>query len=405
MTSGLHFLLAARQCEIAELEQLATTGDLVSALARFIHELQRERGISNIYLSSHGAQFDRQRLDQAGECDRAQQAVVEQFQRLHTEPGQARNGARLFSRVAIVLHTLEGLPTLRARIARQSLTAGEATAAFVKLITGLFTVVFEAADTATDPQVSRALVAMFHFMQGKEFAGQERALGARVFAAGYVDAAGQQHWRHLIESQHGCFQVFADHADPQVVQADRATRDPVVMTEIERLRSLGCTVRGELDTRLSQDWYHWCTRRIDEMKATEDLLARQLREVAATRIAQARGELRDQRAALDALSARVADSSATPLAFGPHLERSLFTMVQEQARRLQAVSDELDAVRATLTERKVVERAKGLLMAHRQMSEDEAYKALRQMAMNQKRRLLDVAQNVLAMAEVLPQGR
>ncbi|MCB2068245.1 MAG: ANTAR domain-containing protein, partial [Ottowia sp.] len=46
--------------------------------------------------------------------------------------------------------------------------------------------------------------------------------------------------------------------------------------------------------------------------------------------------------------------------------------------------------------------AKGLLMAHRQLSEDEAHKALRQMAMNQNRRLIEVADAVLAMAEVLP---
>jgi AmiR/NasT family two-component response regulator len=49
-----------------------------------------------------------------------------------------------------------------------------------------------------------------------------------------------------------------------------------------------------------------------------------------------------------------------------------------------------------------VERAKGLLMAHQDMSEDDAYKALRQMAMNQNRRLVDVANAVLSLAEVLP---
>ena len=77
-------------------------------------------------------------------------------------------------------------------------------------------------------------------------------------------------------------------------------------------------------------------------------------------------------------------------------------MVQEQSRRLQEMSDELDAVRTSLNERKVVERAKGLLMAHRQMTEDDAYKALRQMAMNQNRRIVDVAEAVLSLAEVLP---
>jgi AmiR/NasT family two-component response regulator len=41
-------------------------------------------------------------------------------------------------------------------------------------------------------------------------------------------------------------------------------------------------------------------------------------------------------------------------------------------------------------------------MAHRSLTEDEAYRSLRQMAMNQKRRLADVAQMVLSMADVLP---
>ena len=88
--------------------------------------------------------------------------------------------------------------------------------------------------------------------------------------------------------------------------------------------------------------------------------------------------------------------------YGPHLERTLPALLQEQALRLQAISDELDAVRTSLNERKVVERAKGLLMAHRQMSEVDAYHALRQMAMNQNRRIADVAEAVLSLADVLP---
>jgi AmiR/NasT family two-component response regulator len=77
-------------------------------------------------------------------------------------------------------------------------------------------------------------------------------------------------------------------------------------------------------------------------------------------------------------------------------------MVQEQSHRLQAMSDELETVRASLNERKIVERAKGLLMAHRRLSEEEAHKMLRQTAMNQKRRLVDVAESMLAMADYLP---
>ena len=57
--------------------------------------------------------------------------------------------------------------------------------------------------------------------------------------------------------------------------------------------------------------------------------------------------------------------------------------------------------RMPLNERKIIERAKGLLMATRKLSEADAHKMLRQTAMNQNRRLLDVAQSVLALSDYL----
>lgn len=407
MKSGSTFLLAARQCEIAELEELARTGELVGAIGRFVHALQRERGLSNVFLGSQGRRFADQRRQQLAECLDAERQVRALFERLDTDSSQARNGARLFSRVAVVLHGLDGLPALRDRVAAQDVSAREATAAFGKLVAGLLAVVFEAADSASDPEVSRALVALFNFMQGKEFAGQERALGASLFAAGAIDLAGQQQWRHLIDSQQGCFQVFADFSDPEVLRADQASRDPVVLAEVERLRRIGCAGRpGTLDSNLSPDWYEWATRRIDAMRQVEESLSANLRHLCESRVAQARSELRDQRALLEALAREAPYPGADGKApMGPQLERSVLALVQEQSRRLQAMGDELDAVRASLNERKLVERAKGLLMAHRHMSEDEAYKALRQMAMNQNRRLVDVAEAVLSLADVLPGGR
>lgn len=61
----------------------------------------------------------------------------------------------------------------------------------------------------------------------------------------------------------------------------------------------------------------------------------------------------------------------------------------------QALRAELDATRLKLAERKTVERAKGLLMKERGMSEDEAYKRLRNMAMERGIKLLEAAQRVI----------
>ncbi|MDO6805399.1 nitrate- and nitrite sensing domain-containing protein, partial [Wenyingzhuangia sp. 1_MG-2023] len=58
------FLLAAKRAEISALKQLLVSSGLVTWVTDLIHELQRERGLSNIYLVSHGQRFARQRLDE-----------------------------------------------------------------------------------------------------------------------------------------------------------------------------------------------------------------------------------------------------------------------------------------------------------------------------------------------------
>lgn len=67
----------------------------------------------------------------------------------------------------------------------------------------------------------------------------------------------------------------------------------------------------------------------------------------------------------------------------------------------QALRAELQQAKASLAERKVIERAKGILMRQRRCSEDEAYRALRRSAMERNRRLAEVAQSVIDAAELL----
>jgi response regulator NasT len=68
---------------------------------------------------------------------------------------------------------------------------------------------------------------------------------------------------------------------------------------------------------------------------------------------------------------------------------------------LAGLRTELNTAQQRLAERKFVERAKGLLMKARGLSEDEAYHTLRRMAMERNRRLGDVAKSVLEMADLL----
>ena len=67
----------------------------------------------------------------------------------------------------------------------------------------------------------------------------------------------------------------------------------------------------------------------------------------------------------------------------------------------QKLKVELAEANQKLSDRKLIERAKGLLMKQRGLDEDQAFQALRRAAMDRKQRLADVAQQLIDAAELL----
>jgi response regulator NasT len=62
---------------------------------------------------------------------------------------------------------------------------------------------------------------------------------------------------------------------------------------------------------------------------------------------------------------------------------------------------ELQQAKSALEERKIIDQAKAILMKQRRVSEEEAYAALRRAAMNQNRKIADLARSVVTAATLL----
>ncbi len=81
--------------------------------------------------------------------------------------------------------------------------------------------------------------------------------------------------------------------------------------------------------------------------------------------------------------------------------RPVLDMTISRFNAFDRLTKELEQARSELAERKVIERAKGILMKSRGISEEEAFALLRRTAMNEKKKLAEIAQSVVTAAQLL----
>ena len=81
--------------------------------------------------------------------------------------------------------------------------------------------------------------------------------------------------------------------------------------------------------------------------------------------------------------------------------KPILDMAVSRFNAFSRLQRELAQAKSALEERKIVERAKGILMKMRGLSEEQAFALLRQTAMNEKKKMADIAQSVVTAARLL----
>jgi two-component system, response regulator / RNA-binding antiterminator len=84
--------------------------------------------------------------------------------------------------------------------------------------------------------------------------------------------------------------------------------------------------------------------------------------------------------------------------------KPILDMAISRFNAFSRMARELEEARSELENRKIIDRAKGILMKSRGFSEEAAYALLRKTAMNQNRRIADIAQSVVTAAGLLGPG-
>jgi len=436
-TLAVRFLRSAHLRRARDLKLLSILSDLVKGISELIHALQKERGASSIYLGSNGAHFADRLVARVAESRSLEARVRDHLEHMDEKLDPMSCSARFYTRVAFAFRALDSLPGTREQVAALAPAPQDAVKAFTDVIALLLAVGFEAADTAADAETSRSLIALVNFAQGKEYAGQERATAGAALSRGHFDAVDRRHLRHLEAAQERAFKVFCEFADPRHRTLFLELSSSPETVEFKQLRARafeqgpsgeppGATaelpaVSVESPAVSADAWYEVTTRRIDAMRGIEDCIAADLGQLCAVKLADAKAgakrvdaidrEVLDLTAPFAMLvTDREAADSTAGMAGGvelygmedglPKPMRSILDVVEAQSRRIDDINSQLESARVALTERKTIERAKGILMRSRRLSEKDAYTLLRQTAMSQNKRIFDVAEAIISMADI-----
>ena len=412
---AMDFLIASKRSEIQSLVYFLDMGQLVILLSDLIHVLQRERGASNLFLGASGHRPTDELSDYTHETDLQLDQLNQMLKRIYPEITAYAGNGRLLNRIASALNSIHNMLQFRSQVRSMSVTPPLSTQVYSDVISSLLAIVFETADAAVDPTIARVLVALFNLMHGKELMGQERALGAASFTAGRFSPDQLSRLQYLHDGQQRCFELFLEFADPASTVLWQQYQAESYMQEIEGLRRVaqGESCDAILDHH-GDDWFRLLTQHIDNLKTVELGLQSHLQRLCEQRVSEARQALTQQQYLLSTLPAHSDDSYLVllssaqhpmpttlledyshPDGLGPKLGRSLFELVQNQAHSLQQMTDELAAARRAIEEKKLQDKAKVLLMKSKRISEDQAYKLLRQMAMDQGKRLTEIAQTIV----------
>ncbi|WP_133471361.1 nitrate regulatory protein [Paraglaciecola marina] len=420
------FLLATKRSEIEALHQLASNCQVITFVCELIHQLQRERGISNIFLISKSTRFCEQRRNQIEASINAEEMLRSQLKAKYLQVSDSASNMRLFNLIALALQDMDHVPSLRRKIENQLLTAAQSTRAYCRVISALLAVVFEASDVASDPKITQQLVALFNFIQGKEFAGQERAWGVVGFSQSTFDKRLCERIKQLEVSQQDSFKTFFEFAlesDSQQWQslesADSVEPLSQMRTMIQQLAN-GTPIAAEI----SEVWYELTTARIDKMHTVEEQLSAGLLNQTKSQVAKVEDDLLNHRKRVNTAANKISDMDywlSTQLTSNEDAKntlqqydiknhtqtdqltgnRAFYDLIKEQSDHIKRMELELDTAKQAFVEHKKIDRAKLLIMQEMNFDEAEAHRVIQRRAMDEQTSLMAISETIIKTAAAL----
>jgi methyl-accepting chemotaxis protein len=267
-----------------EARSVANQAEKLDALARYapfvsgvIHELQKERGASAGYIGSGGGSERKQAMEgQRKTTDSAFAAFTKADMGFDHEV----YGIDFVNRVNVAKAELAKLADVRRETSALERTVPQMAGYYGGTIARLLDIIKNAALLSTDIETTQKITAYIGFLEAKERAGQERAIGAGGYSRGQFGEAALTRFAQLIEAQKSFLSMFDTFATAETKRYYGSTVRGSSVDNVQQMRDNVFAKQGNVaDTGFTgKFWFDEITKKINLLKQVEDHMNLEIRE-------------------------------------------------------------------------------------------------------------------------------
>ncbi len=249
-----------------EMSTIASLTILSVVYSELVHELQKERGMTAVFLGSKGTKFREKLRSQRKNTDQKRIKKTsfwsEQFFTLN-------DVVQLNSSIDQVL---QKIASIRQRVDAQSISTGEALAYYTQLNKSLLSVAELNVGISSDAQVTKETIAYFNFLQGKERAGIERAVLSNTFTKQQFDPGMYAKYITLVSEQNTYFDNFKYFSNEDNTHFFNQQLDNSAVKEVDKIRVIANQKQSDFGIK-AEYWFAQSTGRIGQLKKIETQLS------------------------------------------------------------------------------------------------------------------------------------
>jgi methyl-accepting chemotaxis protein len=256
-----------------ELDDLTELSDLAVTVSAFVHEAQKERGASGLFMGSGGTNFADKLADQ--------RALTEERRADLTAFLASFEGAAFGPVFADSLAEAQGfvdqLDGHRANVDALSIPNSEGIGFYTRMNAAQLNVIAHITELSDNAELSRLVSGYVNFLQGKERAGQERAVMSTVFATGHFEGNFFNRFAQLVTEQNTYQRVFESFATPDQIVFFESTVVGGDVDAVEEMRTVAFAGATAADLGVDGGvWFDAITAKINLLKEVENQLSADL---------------------------------------------------------------------------------------------------------------------------------